>query len=208
MDATLRFGRYADNLVAGDKNGQSDVFVRDRLTGATSRVSVSSAGAQGNNLGSFETVISADGRYVAFRSFSDNLVASDTNGETDIFVRDRLTGSTSRVSVSSAGVQGNNSSEIGSISADGRYVTFSSLANNLVSWDTNGWYDSFVRDRVTGTTTLVSVSSAGVQGNGFGSSEPTISADGRYVAFIRRIPTTWSPGTRMTLMMSLSVTDC
>ena len=124
------------------------------MTGKTSRVSVSSTGAQGNNLGSFDAVISADGRYVAFRSFADNLVTGDTNGEIDIFVRDRVTGKTSRVNVSSAGVQGNNSSDIGSISADGRYVAFSSDADNLVAGDTNDTYDVFVRDRLLNSTSV------------------------------------------------------
>ena len=177
------FNSNADNLVAGDTNGYDDVYVRDRLAGKTSCISVSSAGVQGNQ-GSDIGSISADGRYVTFTSYADNLVADDTNASDDVFVRDRVTGKTTRVSVSSTRAQGNNLGSFEAvISADGRYVAFRSFSDNLVTGDTNGEIDIFVRDRVTGTTKLVGVSSAGVQGNGYGSSEPTISADGRYVAF-------------------------
>jgi len=177
----VAFESIATNLVPGDTNGTSDVFVRDRLAGTTSRVSVSSAGAQGNDE-SFDPSISADGRYVAFVSSASNLVPVDTNNNKDIFIRDRLAGTTSRVSFSSTGAPGNNLSENPSISADGRYVAFVSSASNLVPGDTNGLPDIFVRDRLVGTTTRVSVSSAGVQGNNM-SERPSISADGRYVAF-------------------------
>jgi RHS repeat-associated protein len=176
------FTSFATNLVAGDTNGYTDIFVRDRQTGETTRVSVSSAGDQGNNLSSSAS-ISADGRYVTFETFATNLVAGDTNGYTDIFVRDRQTGETTRVSISSAGDQGNNLSSSASISADGRYVAFSSLSSNLVADDTNGYGDIFIRDRLTGETTRVSVSSSGAQGNNGTNGHPSISADGRYVAF-------------------------
>jgi Tol biopolymer transport system component len=180
-------GRYvvfysdATNLVAGDTNSISDVFVRDRNTGTTSLVSRNSAGVVGNGA-SFNPSISSDGRYVAFVSYASNLVSDDTNGKSDIFVRDRNTGTTSRVSRSSAGVQGDDWSYGASISADGRYVAYDSQATNLVAGDTNGVDDIFVRDRNTGTTSLISRTSAGVLGNG-GSDYPSISADGRYVAF-------------------------
>jgi Tol biopolymer transport system component len=179
----VAFASLASNLVsgAGDTNGVEDIFVRDRQTGTTERVSVSSAGTQGNGASSSPS-ISADGRYVAFYSLASNLVSGDTNGTFDIFVRDRQTGTTELVSVSSSGVQGNSASSSPSISADGRYVAFYSPASNLVSGDTNGSADIFVRDRQTGTTGLASVSSTGAQGNG-ASYTPTISADGRYVAF-------------------------
>ena len=171
-------------FVAADTNGAKDVFVRDRQLGTTERVSVDSAGAQGNG-NSFYSAISADGRYVAFESDTTNLVPGDTNGVSDVFVHDRQTGTTERVSVDPAGVQGNGESGTDgvSISADGRYVAFDSGASNLVPGDTNGSYDIFVRDRVSGTTERVSVDPAGVQGNG-NSYYPAISADGRYVAFI------------------------
>jgi Tol biopolymer transport system component len=105
---------------------------------------------------SYNPSISADGRYVAFESYATSLVAGDTNGNYDIFVRDRQAGTTSLVSKSSAGVQGNDMSQSPSISGDGRYVTFDSAADNLVAGDINGIEDIFVRDRQTGTTWLVS----------------------------------------------------
>ena len=109
--------------------------------------------------------ISADGRFVAFGSDANNLVPGDTNGTTDVFVHDRFTHETTRVSVSSGGIAGNSGSWIPSISADGRFVAFKSYATNLVPRDTNGALDGFVHDRVTHETTRVSVSNAGVAGN-------------------------------------------
>jgi Tol biopolymer transport system component len=177
----LAFESDATNLVAGDSNGKRDVFVRDRQTGTTSRVSRSSAGVQENDHSNAPS-ISADGRYVVFESDATNLVAGDSNGMSDVFVRDRQTGSTSRVSRSSAGIEGNGNSYDSSLSADGRYVTFNSDATNLVTGDTNIAADIFVRDRQTGTTTLVSRTSAGVVGDG-SSYGPSISGNGRYVVF-------------------------
>ena len=120
---------------------------------------------------------------VAFISLATNLVAGDTNGVEDIFVRDTQTGTTTRVSVANDGSQGNGMSSLASISGDGRYVAFYSGATNLVAGDTNGVWDVFVRDTQAGATTLVSVASDGTQGND-GSSTPSISSDGRYVVFI------------------------
>jgi Tol biopolymer transport system component len=177
----VAFESYATNLVSGDTNNQGDIFVRDRLLGTTERVSVSSAGAEANNSNYYPS-ISADGGHVAWESCATNLVSGDTNNEGDIFVRDRLLGTTERASVSSAGAEANDYSESASISADGRCVAFHSFATNLVPGDTNGWPDVFVRDRLLGTTERVSVNSAGAQAN-FGSYYPSISADGRYVAF-------------------------
>jgi Tol biopolymer transport system component len=178
----VAFTSYADNLVDGDTNYIGDIFVHDRQTDQTTRVSVSSAGVQGNNT-SYSPSISSDGRFVAFESYARNLVDGDTNGSGDIFVHDRQTGQTTRVSVSSEGMQGNKFSFSPSISYDGRFVAFRSYAGNLVDGDTNGDYDIFVNDRQTGQTTRVSVSSAGVQGNRR-SNSPTISSWGRYVAFV------------------------
>jgi Tol biopolymer transport system component len=182
----VAFHSGATNLVPGDTNGWADVFVHDRLTGTTDRVSVSSSGEQANwtpyALSSKFPSISSDGRFVAFSSFATNLVPGDTNGREDVFVHDRLTGVTERVSVSSSGQQGNADSLTSSISADGRFVAFCSLANNLLPGDTNGCGDIFVHDRLTGATERVSVSSSGEPGNG-GSYDPCISQDGRFVAF-------------------------
>ncbi|HOW34209.1 MAG TPA: Ser-Thr-rich GPI-anchored membrane family protein [Methanoregulaceae archaeon] len=182
----VAFSSSASNLVPNDTNGMSDVFVHDRLTGNTSRVSVNSTGVQGDVAAGYGSAlnpsISADGRYVSFDSGSTNLVNGDTNGRTDVFVHDRLTGNTSRVSVNATGVQGDGDSAISSISADGRYVAFSSSATNLVAGDTNTVFDVFVHDRLTRNTSRVSVSTGGAEGNS-GSGGPSISADGRYVAF-------------------------
>jgi Tol biopolymer transport system component len=181
------FSSDADNLVAHDTNGKTDAFLRDRVTGKTIRVSVSSRGAQaapssdpfgGSNAGG----MSANSRYVVFRSDASNLVGHDTNHAEDIFVRDRATGRTIRVSVSSRGHEANAASGFPAISANGRYVAFTSSASNLVAHDTNDVGDVFVHDRVTGRTRRVSISSGGRQANAE-SEEPSLSAGGRYVAF-------------------------
>ena len=131
--------------------------------------------------------ISTDGRFVAFVSLAENLVPEDTNLATDVFVRDRLLGTTERVSVSSSGRQGNGNSGLlnllggPSISGDGRFVAFASEATNLVRGDRNSAGDVFVRDRLTGETTRVSVASDGTEASG---SEPVISRDGRFVSFL------------------------
>ena len=163
--------------------GENDIFVRDRLTNTTTRVSVDSAGNQGNS-SSDSPSISADGRFVAFLSNASNIVPGDTNREADIFVRDTLTNTTTRVSVDSAGNQATSSSSfnVSSISADGRFVAFSSSASNIVPGDTNDEPNIFVRDRLTNTTTLVSVDSAGNPADDF-SYNSSISGDGRFVAF-------------------------
>lgn len=181
-----RSGRYvafssrASNLVPGDTNNFNDVFVRDRLAGVTRRVSVGPGGRQGNH-GSFEATISADGRYVAFSSRASNLVADDTNDAVDVFVRDRATGVTERASLGAGGEQATHDSYETAISADGRHVAFGSYAPNLVPGDTDRHFDVFVRDMVVGETRRVSIGPGG-RSNGF-SSGPVISADGRYVAF-------------------------
>jgi Tol biopolymer transport system component len=192
-------GRYlalsseATNLVAGDTNGRADAFVRDLRTGRTTRVSVSSGGRQAKPGpdafgGSGADGISANGRYVIFHSDASNLVSGDTNHTDDVFVHDRKTGRTTRVSVGSDGRQANGSSGFATISANGRYVAFSSMASNLVAGDTNRLSDVFVRDLATGKTRRVSVSSRGRQArcnlNSCESTEPALSADGRYVAFV------------------------
>jgi len=177
----VAFSSIASNLVSADTNGSSDIFLRDTQTGITLRLSLDSSGAQGNAHSQIPS-ISADGSYVAFESVASNLVSGDTNGAYDIFLRGTHTGTTTRLSVDSSEVQGNNASYSPSASADGRYVAFQSFASNLVSGDTNGWDDIFVRDTLTGTTTRLSVDSSGAQGNSE-SGWPSISADGRYVAF-------------------------
>jgi Tol biopolymer transport system component len=149
--------------------------------GATERVSLGPNGVQGDGP-SEDTALSADGRFVAFGSEASTLVPDDTNGGSDVFVHDRQTGRTTRVSVGPNGRQSNNGSYQPALSAGGRVVAFTSLASNLVPGDTNDAPDVFVRDRQTGTTRRVSVSSGGAQGNAY-SYTPSISADGRFVAF-------------------------
>ncbi len=177
----VAFSSFASNLVNGDTNGAEDIFLHDRQTGATTRLSLDSSGVQGSG---DHPSISADGRYVAFKSAASNLVSGDTNDSWDIFLRDTQTGITTRVSVDSSGAQaiGDYYTPALSISADGRYVAFDSFASNLVSGDTNGTEDIFVHDTQTGTTIRASVDSSGIQGNNM-SSNPSISADGRYVTF-------------------------
>jgi Tol biopolymer transport system component len=172
------FQSLATNLVPGDTNNRQDIFVHDRLTGVTTRVSVDSAGAQAN-ANSSNRAISDNGRFVAFGSDATNLTSQGAPG---IFVHDLLTGSTELVSVNNDGVPANGGSGAADISADGRFVAFSSFATNLVRRDRNGTRDVFVRDRAAGTTVRVSVDSRGREVIGF-STDPSISDDGRFVAF-------------------------
>jgi Tol biopolymer transport system component len=181
----VAFESYATNLVDDDDNGHPDVFVHHRESGTTERVSTSSSGVEGNH-DSNDPSISADGQFVAFESYSSNLVSGDNNGKFDVFVHDRESGTTERVSISSSDEEGHGDSFNPSISADGRSVAFDSDATDLVSGDTNNCKDVFVRDRQAGTTERVSVSYTGAQGNGGDSREPSISADGRFVAFSSR----------------------
>jgi Tol biopolymer transport system component len=177
-------GRYvafqsdATNLVLGDTNGTTDVFVHDAATGSTVRVSVDNSGGELPDV-SLEPAISGDGRSIAFSTIRPF-------GHLDVYVRDRGTAQTSLVSATPGHVPGNSDSYAPAISADGRYVAFFSYASDLVPGDV-GYIDCFVRDLRTGATSMVSRNSAGVQGNedvGYG--RPAISSDGRYVAFSSR----------------------
>ncbi|MFK5955204.1 MAG: calcium-binding protein [Planctomycetota bacterium] len=175
------FWSDATNLIAGDFNFARDVFLHNRTTGVTSLVSQSTAGVQGNGISSRPT-ISSDGTYIAYRSIASNLVAGDTNLFEDVFLCEVASGITTRVSVSSAGVQGNGLSSLPSLSTDGHLVAFRSLASNLSPADTNFAEDVFVHDTTTGITTNISGASGGAQGNG-NSSRPSISGDGALVAY-------------------------
>jgi Tol biopolymer transport system component len=182
----LAFASLATNLVDGDTNGNSDVFVLDRRSGTISRVSVGAGGVEAEHGGSsLAPSISADGRFVAFESAAGNLVANDTNRVQDVFVHDRQTGTTVRASVGSGGSEADKDSRAAAISGDGRFVAFQSNATNLVASDTNSTEDVFVFDRQTGSTTRVSVGPGGAQSESAGTStSPSISGDGRYVAFV------------------------
>ncbi|MFQ5665874.1 MAG: TolB family protein [Candidatus Binatia bacterium] len=192
----VAFSSAADDLVAADDNQTSDVFVHDRDTGNTTLASVVSSGsAQGRsaNGASAGAVMSADGCLVAFYSDASNLVPGDTNGFRDVFVRDRCIGTTERVSVSSNGEEGNAPSQATgfapAMSADGRYVAFSSAANNLSPGDSNGVTDIFIRDRSQGTTVRVAPGGCGTGGGAAletaaASSAPSFGANGRFLAFV------------------------
>jgi hypothetical protein len=143
--------------------------------------SVSSTGAYANG-DSYNSSLSSDGRFIVFESDASNLVASDTNGGRDIFLRDRITGNVRMISTSSADAQGTSPSTTPELSYNGNYVVFMSAANNLVTGDTNAKNDIFMKNLITGATTLVSTNTTGVQQNG-NAQLPTISGDGRYVAF-------------------------
>jgi Tol biopolymer transport system component len=170
----VAFESSARNIVAGDAYW-SDVFVRDRHTGVTSLLSRAADGGAANGY-SDSPAISADGRYVVFRSDASNLVSGDTNSRPDVFVHDLLTGATTLLSRAADGGASNSGAISPSVSADGRYVTFASNATNLVTEGVVvGQYGIYVHDRQTGVTTLLAA--------GFGSDLPSISSDGRYVAF-------------------------
>lgn len=174
----VAFASDATNLVKGDTNAVYDVFVHDRTLKTTKRVSRSSGGKQGN-LDSYGQALSADGRFVVFASDATNLVSGDTNGKRDIFVHDRETGKTSRVSKPTGGGQADGDSRSPSLSSDGRYVVFTSDAMNLASGD-NSFSDVFVHDRKTKTTKKITHG----DGNSYGAySRKLISAGGRYVVF-------------------------
>jgi Tol biopolymer transport system component len=178
-DGTLvAFYSRATNLVPGDVNGYVDVFLRDRTAGTTELVSVSSDEEPANGPSVYPS-ISGDGRFVAFQSLASNLVPDDTNNVSDIFVRDRLNGTTERAC---GGTQGDRGSSTPAISADGRFVAFASSATNLVPDDINNHLDIFLCDRDTGVIELISISSAGVPGDG-DSILPAINENGNVVAF-------------------------
>jgi len=178
----VAFYSFATNLVAGDTNGEPEIFVHDRSTGITERICVDSTGAEGDG-GSEFAALSFDGRFVAFDSGATNLVPNDANANEDIFVHDRQTGITERVSVDSTGAECHGLCFLPSLSADGRFVAFSSYASDLVANDTNGVCDVFVHDRATGATERVSVDSAGAQALHGDSAWSRISDDGRYVVY-------------------------
>ena len=178
----VAFDSDAENLVRGDRNAITDVFRHDRETGETVLVSVTSDEQQGDS-SSHAPAISADGRFIVFHANSP-LVPEDTNENTDVYLRDVQAGTTHLVSVALDGGAGDNSSFIQDISSDGNYVAFVSSATNLVAGDLNDFEAGvYVRDLAAGTTELVSVGSDGTRASVGFFGTPSISADGRYVAF-------------------------
>jgi Tol biopolymer transport system component len=159
----VAYDSYAGNLIWQDTNGVHDVFEFDRADNQVSRVSIDSNGQQGNGISQLPS-ISADGRYVAFSSGASNIALfADTNNADDVFLHDRLSGRTDRISVDVDGVQGNSASRYATVSADGRYVVFNSYASNLVAADTNNRNDMFVWDRLRFTMTRIDVGPYGEQ---------------------------------------------
>jgi hypothetical protein len=146
----VAFASTAFDLVGNDANGASDIFVRDIAAGTTTRVSVASTGGEAD-LASTEPAISGDGRFIAFTSAATNLVAGDANAVSDIFVRDRSAGTTTRVSVASTGGEANKGSTGASLSRDGRFVSFLTSSTNLVAGVTGT--TAYVRDTQALTTT-------------------------------------------------------
>lgn len=185
-------GRYvvfesdASNLVPGDTNGKADLFVKDLTSGETFRVSTASDGSQVTDPSRyqqpFEPSISADGRYVAFQSAAPDLVAGDTNNEIDVFVKDLVTGTTTRVSTATNGGQGDRGGYLPTISADGRYAHFESDSDNLIQ----GFHDVFIKDLQTGTLTAAYTYADGSSPSGHittGVGMASLSPDGHYVCF-------------------------
>ncbi len=177
----VTFSSFATNLVSGDTNNTSDIFVYDSVQNLIERISVDDLGAQAN-AGSFFSDISNNGTLISFSSDASNLVSGDTNNTSDIFVHDRNTGITQKISTGTNGVESNAPSVFNSISSDGRFVAFDSHASNIVSNDTNTSSDVFVYDRIMGTTARISMSNQNTEGNA-SSANPVISGNGKFVGF-------------------------
>ncbi|HUR26551.1 MAG TPA: calcium-binding protein [Planctomycetota bacterium] len=187
--SVIAFASAASNLVAGDANGVMDIFVRDRALSTTELVSCALTGVPGNALSQSPTA-SDDGRYVAFESTASNLVAADGNGQSDVFLRDRLLGTTTRLSEPQGGGDANGASSDPFVSGNGRFVSFSSMATNLVPNDLNARADIFVLDLTTGAIVLASIDTNGVQGN-LDSRTSCLSDDGTVVAFTSNSTNLW-----------------
>lgn len=178
------FESPATNLVANDVFSGTDVFVLDLATGVTELVSLSSAGTQGDS-GSFRPCISGDGRFVAFHSGATDLVPGDTNLVPDVFVRDRVRGTLTRVSLAQDGSEALAPCSEASISVDGRWIAFTSTAANLVFGDTNGVSDVFLHDRLFARLERASEADPSGQGN-LESALGMVSPDGTCVGFASR----------------------
>jgi Tol biopolymer transport system component len=189
----VAFQSNATNLHPGDSDTNADIYRKDMVTGQLDLCDTSALGTKGNDSAGRPDV-SEDGRYVVFESGATNLMAASGASSTEkaavsgtaipyqVFRKDMQSGESVCVSITPAGQQGNATSESASISTDGRYVVFQSLADNLVPGDTNGALDIFRKDLVTGELIRCSTSSSGAQGESI-STEPSISPDGRFAAF-------------------------
>jgi len=203
----VAFESWASNLVPGDTNQTADVFVHDRRTGATTRVSVDSNGTEGN-LDSYlgrTPSISSDGRYVVMSSDASNLVPGDTNGVMDVFLHDRQTGSTTRISAGPAGAEATLRSWEPALSADGNRIVFASLDAGLATVTAAVAPTIYLHDRTSGRNSLVCLATNGAQADGY-SLHPAISADGRCVAF-RSQATNFFPGDSPQVFSQIYVRD-
>jgi Tol biopolymer transport system component len=191
INSTGRYIAYSTDasLVPQDSNRFMDVYVYDRTTGQVSLISRRPDGTAPVGT-SFEPAISGNGRYVAYKSSASDVVEQDNPDDYDIFLYDRTENTTVLASAASDGTPASGPASAASLSGNGRFIAFVSSAGNLVPGDTNDDADVFLRDRVTGRTTVVSATPEGVPGNGF-STRPDVSPDGRYVGF-------WSTGTNLT----------
>lgn len=189
----VAFASVASNLVSGDTNNATDIFVRNISAGTTTRISVTESGGQTNGF-SFIPAMSANGQFVVYSSGASNIVAGDTNGVNDIF-RVRLSDlNTIRISVSSSHAQADGQSGQPTISSDGNLVAFDSEATNLVASDTNFSTDVFIRNISTGTTTRQSTNSSGAQ-VGNGGYDPVITPNGDFVVFTSNANNLVTPST-------------
>ncbi len=179
------FGSLATNLVGQDNNGSPDIFWRDRELGITRRFSKSTSGVEGDG-SSYHPSVSDDGQRIVYFSYASNLVANDTNGKSDIFLRDRSTGATTRVSVDSAGYEVLNSSSNPWISGDGNIVAFDSYSDLFVPGDNNRNSDIFCKDLTTGAYDVVTVSNYGLFADTSTHAIEDVSCDGRFVLFLSR----------------------
>ena len=179
--STIAYVSNATNLVVGDTNASPDVFVHDVATGVTTRVSEATGGTQANDA-SYSVSLSGDGSAVAFMSYATNLAAGDTNAAPDVFVHDRATKSTSRISMALGGGPADGGSDSPAFSADGSVIAFESDAANLISGDTNNAWDVFTYETATGETSRISLSTNGIQANA-ASGFPAVSADGSIIGY-------------------------
>ncbi len=175
------FTSWGSGVVSQNQNAYQDAYLRDLILNSTSLISQNSTGQEGNQ-DSLSVSLSGDGRYATFPSDSTNLSLEDRNRATDVFVRDRSSLETTLISNPQVSSHANDDSLDASINFNGRFVAFTSEANNIVLGDTNNFADVFVHDSLTGFRSWISLSSQGVVGNG-PSRSPSISGDGRYVAF-------------------------
>lgn len=182
------FASYATDLAGAPLQGHRHLYARDMQTGVTTQLDVSATGVSGDNSVSASRMdVSDDGRHVAFASQAGNLVSGDTNGVNDVFVHDRQSGGTRRVSVDSTGTQGDYASLDPAISADGRYVAFASNSVLDVNVE-SGWQQIYRHDTANGETCHVSVSNPMVSPGYFSANQhclwADISDDGQIVAFV------------------------